>query len=206
MNSRHLVIIATIGAVLAAGVIVAAAAHRRPESAADHGGPSEGSSAGRLPTADLRDASAVTGHSRPRSYDHPPLLEDQFPPRPAHPADCSETALDGIVAVVLGLEAKARPVGTSTAPGSADAGPCSPESMVAERAILDDLSTRVSACVAKDEPLDSAWDRVNSALLAIATCSDCATSTAARATACSHARSELASLKAKKAKRANDAR
>jgi hypothetical protein len=53
---------------------------------------------------------------------------------------------------------------------------------------------RVSSCVAKDQPLDAAWDQVSSALLAVASCSDCAAAMPARTTACKHAQAELAPL------------
>jgi hypothetical protein len=141
------------------------------------------------------DAAVRDARQAARNYVHPTLFGDRASPLPVHPADCSQQALDGMVGLVLALEASARP-----APSTKDAGAdtsCAPEFAAPARARQDQLSARVSECVARDDALDSAWDRVNSALLAIASCADCGATLDARASACKHARAERGPLKKK---------
>jgi hypothetical protein len=61
---------------------------------------------------------------------------------------------------------------------------CRADDMRALQPEIDMIAQSVSGCVARDAKLDGAWNLVQSAVMAVRTCSDCAAQPAARAKGC----------------------
>lgn len=120
---------------------------------------------------------------KPRAtlFDHAMLAG--VPARP-HP-DCSPEALMAAARHVGELELLAAGGFKSPARGKAKQAVCpTPEGQIALNEVKGTLPDRVSSCMSQDAPFDAEWDMVNSAVIALGACLDCARAKEERATRC----------------------
>ena len=114
-------------------------------------------------------------------FDHAMLAGMPARPRP----DCSPEALMAAARHVGELELLAS--GTFRPPGRGKPRPAgcpTPESQLAINEVRGALTDRVSSCMSQDAPFDAEWDMVNSAVIALQACVDCARAKDDRAARC----------------------
>lgn len=113
-------------------------------------------------------------------FDHAMLAGAPARPRP----DCSPEALMAAARHVGELELLASGE-FKFRRGKPKAAACpTPEAQLASREVKGPLPDRVSSCMSQDAPFDAEWDMVNSAVLALDACLDCARTKEERATRC----------------------
>ena len=120
---------------------------------------------------------------KPRAtlFDHALLAGPPARPRP----DCSPEALMAAARHVGELELLASG-GFKPARAKARQDGCpTPEGELASREVKGSLPERISSCMSQDAPFDAEWDMVNSAVLALDACLDCARVKAERTARCS---------------------
>ena|SRR5215471_7470986 len=178
-----------VGQAVALGALLAACS-RTPA-----GGGSSPGTAGPQPAPVPPPAAAAR---RPEPFTHPLLAEaavkivDQ---------DCTAEALAATVGRIRFTTAQAAPLARKRGPAKPrpEAGCATPEAEPLG-AYVRQLEGRVSACVAKDAPLDAQWDLANSAVLSLGLCLDCARPPEERAARCRRALDILASIPTAKAR------
>lgn len=122
---------------------------------------------------------AVAQDPRATLFDHAMLAGAPARPRP----DCSPGALMAAARHVGELELLAS--GPPHPRGKASPAACpTPEAQLVIDEVRGALPDRVSSCMSQDAPLDAEWDMVNSAVIALEACVDCARPKADRAARC----------------------
>jgi hypothetical protein len=130
-------------------------------------------------------------------FSHPLFAQAAAPP--PH-QDCSWDGLRGTIAQIRGVARRAAPfeAGGARKPAAARkdeaaaAPDCAPPlTAILSRQVKGPMLARVGACVGQDGPLDAEWDLVNSGLLSLDTCLDCARAPAERTAGCKRARESI---------------
>lgn len=121
---------------------------------------------------------------QPVPFTHPLLARAE---RPISNEDCSRGALWALTQEVRALhkEAHAALKGRKLDPGAASCLPPAGEDVA--RMVRGPLLEHAGGCVGRDGPYDPEWDTVNSAVLSLGACLDCARTPEQRGGDCKHA-------------------